>query len=63
MRKQVPDMGKHLGSGDTAPLWLVHAEHTAEITEARRREQSVAQRMDRDVAVGMTGAAVGVIKQ
>ena len=56
-------MGEHLRSGDAAPLRLVDAEHAAQITEACCREQSVAQRMDRDVAVGMTRAAVSVIEE
>ena len=56
-------MGEHLCAGDAAPLRLVDAEHAAQITEARRRKQCVAQRMDRDIAVGMTGATIGAVEQ
>jgi hypothetical protein len=56
-------MGEHLRSGDAAPLRLVDAEHAAQIAEAGCREQSVAQRVDRDIAIGMTGAAVSVIEE
>ena len=56
-------MAEHVGAADTGPAWVVGAEHLADVAEACGAEQRVAQRVGRDVAVGVAGAAVCALEK
>src|SRR5271156_5613868 len=60
---QLNDVTQHVGAGDTLPARVVDSEDTADITLTRCRQHGIAQRMHRDVTVGVSGAAVGVSEQ
>jgi hypothetical protein len=56
------NVAQHVGAADATPFGTVGAEHAAQIAESGCAQQSVAERMRRDVPVGMPSAAVGVIE-
>lgn len=56
-------MSEHRRAADIAPLWLIDAEHRTEIAQSRRGEQCVAQRVDGDVAVGVTRATIVAVEK
>jgi hypothetical protein len=55
-------VAQHVGTADTGPFVAAGAEHRAQVTKTRGTQQGIAQRVGRNVAVGMTGAAVGVVE-
>lgn len=56
-------MAQHLRPGHTPPLRLVDAEDRPEVAETRGGQQRVAEGVNGDIAVGMSGTAVGAIEQ
>jgi hypothetical protein len=61
--QQPMNMLKYPSTRHPAPFRPIYAEHTAQVTETGRGEQSIAQGVHGNVTVRVTGAAVGVIKQ
>ncbi|MCO5576786.1 hypothetical protein L7F22_030606 [Adiantum nelumboides] len=56
--EQAADLGQQRGPARPGPLRAAGAEHRAQVAEAGRGEQRVAERVRGDVAVGVPGAAV-----
>ncbi len=44
-------------------MWLIGAEHAAQVAETGGTEQRIAQRMCCDVTIGVSGAAVRIVEQ
>jgi len=55
-------LGQERGAGRPGPLRLGGPEVAAEVAEAGRRQQGVAHRMGADVAVGVPGEALRLVR-
>ena len=56
-------MAEHVSTADPTPLGAIDAEHLTDVAQGGRRQQCVAQRVCRDVTVGMPGTAVIRVEQ
>src|SRR5689334_5558470 len=56
-------MAQHVGATDPVPARIVDPEYRAHVTQARRRQHRVAQRVRPHVAVGVTRTAVGAVEK
>ena len=61
--EQVGNVAQHRHAADTGPPRVVDAEHVADVAQAGRRQQRIAERMHADVTVGVPGAAVDIGKE
>ena len=63
LREQIGDVVQHRHTADPGPPRVVDTEHVADVAQPGGRQQRVAQRVHRDVTVGVPSTAVDVGKQ